>query len=70
MILQDYVPDEEVAAVKRGHEKGLFVWGVVSYRDVFGTRHRTTYCQQLYWIPTAPEETVMGVFLDRHNRAN
>jgi len=71
------IPDDEVAAVKAGLGKSLYVWGVASYRDIYGTRHRCTFAQQLYWQPSGPAsetgevpEIIRGYHLHKHNRAN
>ena len=70
-------PDELVPRIKFAHDFALYVWGVVSYRDVFGVPHKTTFAQQIYWKPLAGisedgfiPESVQGIYLGRHNRSN
>lgn len=71
------VPDDWVTPVKLGIHFSLYVWGVVAYDDNFGTRHRATFAQQIFWRRigfmgedgTIPE-VVEGIFLGRHNRSS
>jgi len=67
----------EVDAVRRIQGRALYVWGYVVYKDIFGRTHRTTFCQQLYWLQTKKKSflrdanyIIRGQYLDRHNRAN
>lgn len=71
------VPDEWVIPVKLGLHFSLYVWGTVSYGDNFGTRHRATFAQQIFWRRTGfmgedgfIPERVEGVFLGRHNQSS
>ena len=50
-ILDDYVADKDVAAIKRGQGRALYIWGVVIYKDVFGQEHQTEFCQLVLWLP-------------------
>jgi hypothetical protein len=74
-VVPDRVADADVAAIKGGHPKALYVWGVITYEDMFRKKHTTEFAQQLYWERTgevredgtAPE-IVKGFHLERHNR--
>lgn len=66
-IVKNFVPDEEVAAIKEGRDKGLYVWGVVTYDDIFGESHQTKFCQQLTWWP---DGTVYGYYIAGQNDAD
>jgi hypothetical protein len=72
------VPDNEIADIKAGNGKALYVWGYLRYRDAFGRLHRNTFAQQMYWIPNpahpfvpgAAPDIIAGVHLSRHANAN
>jgi hypothetical protein len=49
-VVSEYVDDSLVSDIKRGNNKGLFIWGFVTYRDVFGEEHRTEFCQHTVWM--------------------
>lgn len=76
-VVADRVDDDKVEITKRGLDRSLYVWGTLSYRDVFGRLHRCTFAQQIYWTPTGEVDqnwnTPMGVrgwHLSKHNRTN
>lgn len=71
------VPDDWVLPVKLGLHFSLYVWGLVSYDDNFGIRHRATFAQQILWRRIGPPnedgtipERVEGIFLGRHNQSS
>jgi hypothetical protein len=71
------IADEEVPKTKAGVDLSLYVWGIVTYRDIFRKQHRTTFAQQIFWRPAGPvgpdgcaPETIRGNFLPHHNKAN
>jgi len=70
------VPVELETKIKRGDGESLYVWGYISYKDVFGHRRRTVFAQQLYWKPGPPgedgnlTETLQVNYLTRHNNSN
>jgi hypothetical protein len=66
-IVDDFVPDAEVQAIKEGAGRGLYVWGLVTYEDIFGESHFTQFAQHIYWLPN---NTVMGFFIPGHNDAD
>lgn len=41
--------DEEMAEAKRATAKRLYVFGIVTYKDVFGTPHHTNFCHSVVW---------------------
>ncbi|MGB9071454.1 MAG: hypothetical protein WCC22_02200 [Terriglobales bacterium] len=63
-IVKDFVPDNEVVAVKGGEGKALTVWGVVTYDDIFGQPHTTKFAQWLFWYPN---NTVYGYYIPGQN---
>lgn len=42
--------DEEVNDLKSGNKKLLYVFGTVTYQDVFGESHYTKICQMILWM--------------------
>jgi hypothetical protein len=49
-LVDGFRPDNEVENIKRGlGDKALYVWGRVTYEDVFGESHFTLFCQHIYW---------------------
>jgi hypothetical protein len=49
-VLDDFVTDSEAEDIKKGvGDKGLYVWGNVTYEDIFGDKHFTRFCQRMYW---------------------
>jgi hypothetical protein len=49
-VVDGFCADKDVDSIKHGKgDKGLYVWGRVTYEDVFGENHFTLFCQQIYW---------------------
>jgi hypothetical protein len=76
-VVEDYVDSNDVASIKLGITRGLYVWGTLSYEDIFGDLHRCTFAQQLYWEQSGPKsengeipEIIRGWHLGKHNRTN
>lgn len=66
-IMTYRVPDAEVEDIKRTRGHALYAWGLLAYEDVFGKRHRVTFCQQMRWL--LPDDIVTGYYVHRHNKA-
>jgi hypothetical protein len=67
-VVPDFVDDSEVSSIKKGEGgRFLFVWGEVSYEDVFGEPYWVEFCQRLYWVKGPQEELVGGYYDERHN---
>ncbi|MHB8303061.1 MAG: hypothetical protein ACYDC6_09525 [Acidobacteriaceae bacterium] len=63
-----FCADKEVNDIKRGiGTKGLYVWGRVTYEDVFGVNHFTRFCQHIYWDLL---DNVRGIYLPGRNDAD
>lgn len=43
-------PDTEVPAIMRGDRKRLFVWGTVTYEDIFGKTWETNFCHNFVFF--------------------
>jgi hypothetical protein len=69
-VLGGYYGDEEAELIKRAQGKALYVWGVVSYEDVFRRLRRVTFCQQMEWRGEPGKEVVYGHYMNRHNRTS
>jgi hypothetical protein len=67
-MVDDYVPDEEVENIKLGKDKSPYIWGSVSYTDVFGVSHTTNFCHCLTWNGPA-ENPIVGYYDKRYNDA-
>jgi hypothetical protein len=65
-IVDDFSEDAEVEDIKIGKGKCLYIWGIVTYEDIFGEARRTRFCQSLTWLP---DGKVFGVFTPGHNDA-
>lgn len=49
-VVDGFCGEDEVGVIRDGSSgKGLYVWGLVNYEDVFGISHHTRFCQQVYW---------------------
>jgi hypothetical protein len=68
-IVDGFVDDTEVEDIKVGKARRvLFVWGIVTYDDIFGENHYTKFCQTLLWQPDG--KAVFGFYYPKHNEAN
>jgi hypothetical protein len=49
-VVDGFCQDDEVQSVKEGcNANALYVWGLITYQDVFGDNHYTRFCQRIYW---------------------
>lgn len=65
-FVEDFVPDQDVDAIKRGTPRGLAVWGRVAYEDIFGEEHITEFCHTVLWLPNGNPH---GFYTPGRNRA-
>jgi hypothetical protein len=66
-VVDSYCEDCEVESIKDGSQgKGLYVWGLVTYKDAFGDSYHTRFCQHIYWTPGGQ---VRGIYVPRRNDA-
>ena len=67
-IVDGFCADKEVDSIKYAKgDKGLYVWGRVTYEDVFGEKHFTQFCQHIYWDL---KDKVRGHYIPGRNDAN
>lgn len=64
-VVNGLVPDAEVAQIKLGQPRALYVWGVVKYKDIFGEQHETHFCHHMYW----GDKQVLGHYVPGRNHA-
>ena len=66
-VVDGFCADNEVEKIKAGcFEKGLYVWGLITYEDVFGERHFTRFCQQIFWVG----DEIRGIYIPGRNDAD
>jgi hypothetical protein len=67
-IVPDRLPAEEVQEAMLGNVRRLFVWGSVTYVDVFDEPHETFFCHN-FVFPTINNEVKVGTYYhNNHNR--
>ncbi|MGA8272389.1 MAG: hypothetical protein WB919_12585 [Candidatus Sulfotelmatobacter sp.] len=67
-IVEDFIPDIDVNDVRHQlKQRALYVWGIVSYADIFGATHTTKFCQSILWFP---DNTITGFYTPGHNEAD
>lgn len=64
----DFIEEEAVAEVMDNRGKALFSWGIVSYSDIFGDKHETTFCHRYVWVGTGQELRHQTYFESRFTR--
>jgi hypothetical protein len=64
--VEDFYDDADVFDIKTGRDRALYVWGVVTYQDIFGTDQHTKFCQYLLWLP---DGRMFGFFVSDYNDA-
>ncbi|MFX1716758.1 hypothetical protein [Paraburkholderia sp. A1RO-5L] len=60
--LPDFVDDGDVQAIKAGINKRIYIWGKVSYVDVFGQERFTRFSHNIYWFGPAGAERWGGTY--------
>ena len=56
--LRHLLSPEETEAYMKGQLKRLYMWGIVTYRDIFGVQRQTRYCQSVLFMR---DGSTMGV---------
>jgi len=66
-VVDGFCGDDEVDVIKDGSSgKGLYVWGLVTYEDIFGISHHTRFCQHVYWTMSGQ---IRGIYVPGKNDA-
>lgn len=68
-IVRDRYSIEEVVCIMEGVDKRLFVWGAVSYEDVFGGKWETNFCHNYVFYKTGDEIGFSGYYYNAHNNS-
>jgi hypothetical protein len=69
-LVDGFAADDEVDSIKYGGPwenrgaKGLYCWGLITYQDIFGEKHTTQFCQQIYWDKS---NVVRGIYVPGRN---
>jgi hypothetical protein len=63
-MVEDFCDDNLVEVVKSGGDPVLHVWGVVTYDDIFGTRHEASFWHVMTW---SADGRILGHYGSRHN---
>ncbi len=66
-ILDYFVDEQEVEAIKRGRPRALCAWGTVRYVDVFDVPHEVRFCHTVYWLP---DGSVRGHYAPHGNHSD
>jgi hypothetical protein len=66
-VAEDFVPDDRVESIKLGNGPSVYVWGIVTYEDIFGDSHTTKFCHRLTWLA---DGNVFGYYIAGHNDAD
>jgi hypothetical protein len=66
-IVKDRFDEEEVKAIMMGIPKRLFVWGGVTYEDVFGHSWETLFCHNFNFYKVGEEVKVGSWYFRGHN---
>ena len=66
-IVDDFVPDAEVALIKEANGKALHMWGTITYEDIFGDTHTTKFGQSIVF---APPNQIVGWYTPGQNDAD
>lgn len=63
-VVDEWVPDADVALIRRGETRVLLVWGQAAYKDIFEEEHQTTFAMFVHWQGDRPWFSPAS----RHNR--
>jgi hypothetical protein len=67
-VLDDFVPDIDVDDIRyQRKNRSLYVWGIISYEDIFGVAHSTKFCHSIVWSPNG---SISGFYTPGYNDAD
>jgi hypothetical protein len=62
--------DSDVQEIMKGETRRLFVWGTVTYDDIFGSSWETNFCHYYTFYPNEEKKIVFrGYYNPTHNNA-
>ena len=62
----EFCDDADVGAIKVGSERILYIWGIVTYKDIFGDEQFTKFCHAMTW---RPDGKIFGRFMTDYNES-
>lgn len=65
-MVDGFCDSSEVEDIKFNKGKALYMWGSVTYEDVFGESRQTKFCYRVFFFP---DGSCMGYWDNRHNDA-
>ena len=69
-IVKIRYPDPEVVEIMRGDKRRLFVWGIVTYEDIFGDKCATKFCHShVFFMGPDGKVQTAGYYHSSHNKA-
>lgn len=68
-MIPDYLDEAEAERIKVGKERRLYIWGRVTYVDVFGEERFTHFSHNIFWLGPPGQEIISGNYVARHNEA-
>ncbi len=67
-VVPDRYADADAAAIMRGEPRRLFVWGSVTYSDIYDEAHETQFCHSFIFFPAGDGKFGQsGFYHRRHN---
>jgi hypothetical protein len=58
------IPAANIDAVEKGDQYLLYIFGIVEYRDIFGSKHETRYCCRFKPGPTSADPAPRDYYVD------
>lgn len=68
-VVNDRVPDNEVAAIMGGEMRRLYIWGTVTYEDIFGGKWETNFCHNYIFYGDPENIKTSGFYHPKYNNA-
>ena len=69
-VVRERFPDGEVEALMSGEARRLYVWGVVTYEDIFGGNWETSFCFNYIFFSNGKNGVRVASYIYRqHNSA-
>lgn len=68
-ILGETIPESELEDVMQGNTKRFYVWGTVTYDDIFGNSWKTNFCHNFVFYRLEGTIKYYGYYYRTHNDA-
>lgn len=66
-VVRERFPDSEVEPIMSGEARRLYVWGIVTYDDIFGGSWETKFCHNFVFFKHDDDVQVKSYFHNCHN---